>query len=742
MVMVAASYVGALWGQEENGELVWRKTRVFLATPVEEAPTRALKDEWIGLLPHAPAARGVHLPWFESLEERSVRRKAPNEEEGLRNARALENRLRRAGWLGAEVQASWSQKRGSSELHLLMFPGHRWYLDSVIWVAAGSGLPQRRLEEVARILPGDPFELSRLQNAQDRIASYARSLGHSTFHSGHIQLDADTLNRSASHAVVLTVTCLPWDPSTAGWSTAAGVATGTTLPHPKVRIGDVTWNGQKPGEVARPGGLREEVWQHLVRVQPGQVYKPQNLSNTYADLSRLRAVNQVDLSEAMRWDSTANEVEVGLPGRALMDVDFAVTPRPSHDLGLGLDMVRNDARYGPKVSTTLHHRNPRGWGAENAWEVAFGYVAVSPFSSLNRQTILNSGEWTVRWKTSQLGIAPLKLDRFEPSASPFTSMDVGWDREVWPEFTRSQFHIQHDVGFTENPERGSTVRWSPINVSFVNLSNRDSTFVSWLENQNNPLIQARFNNHLTLGSSASWESGWARKKASGRLQIQASWAGMMAQKIAEAVVPADQLDTETGAWLVAENVPLVQHQRIMTSWSARRESRRDIRSVWAGHILLGWANAGANTPSLPLEQAFFTGGANGVRGWRLRTLGPGNVSASDSSVAILGVGDVRLDVQMEWRRALNETWSMAAFTDAGNVWLHGDEAPDLAAFQWGKWESLAWSLGAGVRYDLEFFLLRLDGALRLHDPAAAPSARWIGSNGLKGALHLGLGVPF
>ena len=118
------------------------------------------------------------------------------------------------------------------------------------------------------------------------------------------------------------------------------------------------------------------------------------------------------------------------------------------------------------------------------------------------------------------------------------------------------------------------------------------------------------------------------------------------------------------------------------------------------------------------------------------------MSSLDSSVAILGVGDVRLDVQLEWRRALNDTWSLAAFTDAGNVWLHGEEAPELAAFEWGNWESLAWSLGAGVRYDLEFFLLRLDGALRLHDPAAEPSARWIGNNGIKGALHLGLGVPF
>ena len=740
--MVVASYIGTGWGQGQSRDLVWRKTRVFLAPSLGEVPSRALKDEWLGLLPYAPAQRGLHLPWSEGRTAESERRRAPDVEEGLRNARALENRLRRAGWLEAEVQASWSEGSRRSELHLLMVPGQRWRLDSVVWVTTGSGLPQRRIEEVGQLFSGEPFEMTSLQDAQDRIATYARSLGHSTFHSGHVTLDADTLGRTSSHSVMLVVTCQPWDPSTAGWSAASGVTPGAKIPHPKVHIGQVTWNGQLPVADTRPGGLRQEVWRHLVRVQPEQVYKPGNLSATYSGLSRLHAIKQVDLGESMRWDSTATEVEVGLPGRALMDVDFTVVSNPSHDLGFGLDMVRNDARYGPKFSTTLLHRNPRGWGAENAWEVAFGYVAVSPFSSLNRQTLLNSGEWTVRWRTSQLGIVPLKLDRFRPSSSPYTSMDVGWDREVWPEFTRSQFHVQHDLGFTENPERGSTVKWSPVNASFVNLSNRDSAFVAWLDNQDNPLIQARFNNHLTLGSSAAWETGWSKGRASGRLSIQSSWAGMLAQKIAERVVSDEHLDAETGAWLVADNVPLVQHQRVMTSFSARRESGRDIRSTWAGHVLLGWANAGANTPSLPLEQAFFTGGANGVRGWRLRTLGPGNVSSLDSSVAILGVGDVRLDMQLEWRRALNTTWSVAAFSDAGNVWLHGQEAPELAAFKWNKWGSLAWSFGAGLRYDLEFFLLRFDAALRLHDPSAPASERWIGTNGVRGALHLGLGLPF
>lgn len=743
MLMAWASYAGPGWSQADPSDLTWRTTKVFLSTSKGEVPTKAMTDEWLELLPESPARRGLVWPGLDVDDPRRTERtKKADAYAGTRNAQALQNRLRRAGWLQAEVEATWAAGRRSCELQLWMNPGDRWFLDSVVWRTEGSGLSTRRVKEVAQINPGDPFEMSLLQDAQDRVAAYAQSLGYTTFHTGHVLFEVDTLSRSAIHRAALTVKCLPWDASTAAWSASSGVNVNALLPHPLVHIGRVTWNGTPPNQSTNPAGLRNEVWDHLVRMEPGQVHKPTQLSLSYSGLAGLRAIQKVNLTQTMRWDTSATEVEVGLPGQALMDVDFSVIPKASHDIGVGLDMVRNDARYGPKLSTTLLHRNPRGWGAENAWEVAFGYVAVSPFSSLNRQTLLNSGEWTVRWRTRQIGIVPLPLEKFRPSSSPFTSMDVGWDREVWPEFTRSQFHVQHDVGFTENPNRASQVRFSPVDVSFVNLSNRDSAFVAWLVNQGNPLIQARFNNHLTLGSSAAWETGWGLGLWDGRCQIQTSWAGMLAQRAANLWAAPEKLDEATGAWLVTADVPLVQHQRILTSVSAKRPFAGIPNSEFAGHVLMGWANAGANTPSLPLEQAFFTGGANGVRGWRMRTLGPGNVSSLDSSVAILGLGDVRLDVQLEWRHAFNSTWSMAAFTDAGNVWLHGDEAPLLASFRGGTWSSVGWSMGAGVRYDLEFFLLRLDAGLRLHDPSQAEGQRWVGQHGLRGALHLGLGMPF
>ena len=200
-------------------------------------------------------------------------------------------------------------------------------------------------------------------------------------------------------------------------------------------------------------------------------------------------------------------------------------------------------------------------------------------------------------------------------------------------------------------------------------------------------------------------------------------------------------DDETGAWMVVEGVPVVQYGRGLLGFHGGKATRwYKLRRAF--NVRLGMAQAGKNTPSLPLEQSFFTGGANGIRGWTIRALGPGNLEGSALASAVQGVGDIRVDLQHEWRFLADKSWQPAWFVDAGNVWLHGKDAPEGTRWKDGMWNSIALSTGLGLRYDLEFFVARIDAGLRLHDPSAPAGSRWLGQGGLKGAIHLGLGLPF
>ena len=103
-------------------------------------------------------------------------------------------------------------------------------------------------------------------------------------------------------------------------------------------------------------------------------------------------------------------------------------------------------------------------------------------------------------------------------------------------------------------------------------------------------------------------------------------------------------------------------------------------------------------------------------------------------------GGCRVDLQYELRHALNKQWQLAGFTMPATFGCtakkrsHRDLVLEILV-------ELGLELD-GIRQDLEFFILRLDAALRLHDPTQPEGARWIGTSKLRGALHLGLGLPF
>ena len=101
--------------------------------------------------------------------------------------------------------------------------------------------------------------------------------------------------------------------------------------------------------------------------------------------------------------------------------------------------------------------------------------------------------------------------------------------------------------------------------------------------------------------------------------------------------------------------------------------------------------------------------------------------------ALQGVGDMRVDASFEVRNKITDAFIIAMFSDVGNVWLQDSR---------DKIKDIALSLGVSFRYDFDFFLVRIDSALRLHDPTQNQGERWLIQGPLKGGVHFGLGHPF
>jgi hypothetical protein len=147
---------------------------------------------------------------------------------------------------------------------------------------------------------------------------------------------------------------------------------------------------------------------------------------------------------------------------------------------------------------------------------------------------------------------------------------------------------------------------------------------------------------------------------------------------------------------------------------------RRFRDQLVFHFGLGIAYPYGNSTVLPFEKRYFSGGANSVRGWSVRSLGPGRYKDKDDKINfITQTGDLKLDVNLEYRSHLFWKFDGALFVDAGNIWtLRNYPDQPGGQFKWsGLLKDLAASYGLGLRLNFDYFILRFDLGMKAINPA-------------------------
>ena len=172
-------------------------------------------------------------------------------------------------------------------------------------------------------------------------------------------------------------------------------------------------------------------------------------------------------------------------------------------------------------------------------------------------------------------------------------------------------------------------------------------------------------------------------------------------------------------------------------------------SQLALHGSMGIAYPYGNSRVLPFEKRYFSGGANSVRGWSVRELGPGKFKGTDGRIDFINqTGDMKLDLNAELRTHLIWKFDGALFVDAGNIWTLRTYAEQPGGeFKFNTFfEQLAVGYGAGLRLNLDYFILRLDGGMRAVNPVHTTNKehypllhpRW----GRDFTFHFAVGLPF
>ena len=553
----------------------------------------------------------------------------------------------------------------------------------------------------SNIVVGSYLSESSLEEETQRSSAVMRDKGYYTFSKNNYFYEADTLSVPDSALLKLTINRYTRNENP-----------DKAIPIRKFYFDSVS--------IDYPTSLqiRHKVLEGLNTITPGSVYSTATVNNTYSRLTALRVFSGVNV-EIDQVDTNKVNATISLTQSKLQG--FKVNLETS---------VNSSGLFGISPQLSYYHKNIFRGGE---W-LNLGFMGNFQYRFSDK---VRSNEFGVSAGLSFPKFFPLPYKYFK-NAIPRTDVNLTYNFQERPEYTRNIMSISY--GYTGNVQNKFYYQAYPLQMNIVNLFDIDKGFYESLAND--PFLKNAYQNHFDLGSGGTLyyttNSENIPRSTFFYSRLQMDIAGNMLS------IFKPLMNKDANGSGIIWNTPFSQFVRgeitVGKTWVFGKKNGQSI----ATRFVAGAGYAYGNSSALPFEKHFYVGGANSLRGWQARTVGPG-LSAMDKNFVIPNqTGDMRLEANVEYRFDIVWKFAGAVFVDAGNVWtLQGPN--DLGRFRWNTFgQSIAANWGAGLRLDFGFLLVRLDMGLKVHDPARTnhwvQPREWLKKDGY--ALHFGVGYPF
>lgn len=490
---------------------------------------------------------------------------------------------------------------------------------------------------------------------------------------------------------------------------------------------------------------RKELYRSIL-VSSGQLYQQNLAEDTYKELSSLRIFKSVFIQYIKNPHFTDK-----------LDCYIICQPVVKQSITMEVEGTNTSGNFGVAGSLVFQNKNTFK-GAE--------LVELKLKGALNAQKTINSADESADltnlqkiFNTYQIGpelsiyfpkpLFPFTLFYYKKDASekryfshPKTILNMSLNYQSSQLYSRTIANISYGFKFT-NSNGLFTYDIVPFEAYTVKAQLTES-YNATLKKSNDYFLLNSFQDHLTTLSkiSAIFNNQTIPKKRNLMfLKMTISSSGNILRGIYNVTnQPKDSL----GRYHLF-STPFSQFVKLEVDYRFYFKIRKNGKLVY--RFAGGIGKPLANLSVLPYEQSFFSGGPNGIRAWRARTLGPGSYDPSESSARFDKIGDVQLESNLEYRFHIFKSFYGAWFIDAGNVWtLNKDPNKingNLDASRFYK--EIAIGSGFGIRYDFSFFVLRLDAAIRIRDPQYAENNRWtFDKHPIRNTtiLNFGIGYPF
>lgn len=602
--------------------------------------------------------------------------------------------------------------------------------DSLLGMLLDSTLQQSALQ------PGALLDHGRLEQERQRITTLFRDNGYWDFDKENVSYVADTLKGKPEVDLTVRITGRhqPWHFRQVHFVTNYNILSQSgqdSLMHhfrPMEQSGyDLTYSGEKCY-------LRDKVLIRNCFVLPGDHYTERAVRDTYASLSRLHVLKYINI----RVEPVGEERE--------LDVFVYLTPQSTHNLQFELDGTNTAGDLGFAVALTYQQRNAFRGSETFTSRLKGSYEALS--GNVDKLVNNHYSEYAAEMSLEfPQFLVPFLSDGIRRKSRATSLVNASFSRQSRPEYSRVV--TQGGFGYKWNsPDGKSRHVWDVANLSYVYLPEQSETFKQLIANLG-PISYSSYSSHFILGMDYTVYMGnntltTGRQQQSSRdlwsLRINPEIAG----NVLSAVSHLGDVRQEEGRYQVL-SLPFEQYARFDVDWSYCHFLSD--RSRLALHAAGGVAVPYGNSSVMPFEKRYYSGGANSVRGWSVRELGPGRYAGSSAAFNYFNqCGDVRLDASVELRSRLFWKLESALFVDAGNVWTIKEyESQAGGEFSEGFVKEIASSWGLGLRMVTDFVVLRLDWGFKAYDPSSNADEAWSLPHPFRSnhnTLHFAVGYPF
>lgn len=665
----------------------------------------------------------------------------------------LKQYLGNRGFFRAEVDSEvrLKENKQKANVNYIISTGEQYQVHDIDYHVSDSGLDSIFSADSVKtfIRPEAPFDFNLLEQQREDIVKLFRNNGYFYFNKDDVSYIADSSQYEKEIVLDLYLGRKPGQDSARNYtphylnnfyiSVLPGAAPVTSELEIDREFADtVRWDNNilyQSQQIA----YRPSLFENLLQMQSGNLYKLDDARNTFDAFNRLRQFRFIDIQF---------EKPSAYQDSNLLDCNIRLAPMSKQAVSFDLEGTNTSGNLGVAGNVNFKHRNLFR-GAE--------ILQVNFKGAVERQQRVVKGN-TEYFNTRELGvesnltipklIGPGQAINAFRDYLPKTVFTLGYNFQRRPEYTRTISNFK--FGYNWMTSERFSHSWDFVDFNMVNLYQFDPEFIDLIKDL---YIKSSFTDHLILAMNYSLVYNTQEidnRSNYSYMRFNIESAGNLLDLLARTmnktkVQSIDTVGIGTSEYYQFFNTRFAQY--VKSDIEFRYGYIIDKYNALVGRAFLGIGLPYGNFDVLPFEKKYFTGGANGIRAWQVRSLGPGTYSAPADAYPNQS-SDIKLEANLEYRFHLISFLEGALFLDAGNIWAINkkDNRPG-ALFKFNEfYKQIALGTGAGFRFDFNYFIFRLDAGMKLRVPSQELGNGWIiGNRAYTGDdfnLSFAIGYPF